>query len=385
MAARIVLFGATGYTGRLVAEAMVGRGLRPVLAARNAERLRELAGELGSDLEVAAADVADPPSVRDLVEAGDVLVTTVGPFVRWGGPAAAAASAAGAHYLDSTGEPPFIREVFERYGAAAEQSGSGMVTAFGYDWVPGNLAGALALRRAGDAATRVDTGYFMTGSSDSGSMSGGTRASLAGVMSAPSFAFRDGRIRTERGARRLRSFRIGEREKAGVSVGSSEHFALPRLAPGLMEVNAYLGWFGPASRAMQVLSASTAAGMKIPGVARLWEAATSQLVKGSTGGPDSAARARSGSHIVAIAYDQSGRELSEVHVTGVDGYTFTGKILAWGAERAAAGGLQGTGALGPADGFGLDALVEGCREAGISEQGDQPPAPAPAPGHATAS
>ena len=57
--------------------------------------------------------------------------------MRWGGPAAAAASTAGAHYLDSTGEPPFIREVFERYGAAAEQSGAGMLTAFGYDWVPG--------------------------------------------------------------------------------------------------------------------------------------------------------------------------------------------------------------------------------------------------------
>ena len=145
MPGRIVLFGATGYTGRLTAEAMAERGLRPLLAARSAERLEELAAELGPGFETATADVADPPSVTALVEAGDVLVSTVGPFVRWGGPAAAAASAVGAHYLDSTGEPPFIREVFERYGAAAEKSGAGMLTAFGYDWVPGNLAGALAL------------------------------------------------------------------------------------------------------------------------------------------------------------------------------------------------------------------------------------------------
>ncbi len=365
MAGRIVLFGATGYTGRLVAEAMVERGLRPVLAARSAERLRELARDLGGELDTAAADVSDPASVTALVGAGDVLVTTVGPFVRWGGPAAAAASTAGAHYLDSTGEPPFIREVFERYGAAAEQKESAMVTAFGYDWVPGNLAGALALSRAGEAATRVDTGYFITG--DSGSMSGGTRASLAGVMSAPAFAFRDGRVQSERGARRVRSFRVGPKELSGVSVGTSEHFALPRLAPGLREVNSYLGWFGPATRAMQVLSAGTAAGMKLPGAARLWDAAAARFVKGSTGGPDAAARAKSGSHVVGIAYDASGRELAQVHVSGVDGYTFTGKILAWGAERAAAGELHGTGALGPADGFGLEALVEGCRQAGISE------------------
>ena len=164
MAARIVLFGATGYTGRLAAEAMVERGLKPVLAARSKDKLDALAGELGGGLETATADVADPPSVRALVESGDVLVTTVGPFARFGAPAAAAATTAGAHYIDSTGEPPFIREVFERYGPAADQAGIGMLTAFGYDWVPGNLAGGLALERAGELATRVDVGYFITGS-----------------------------------------------------------------------------------------------------------------------------------------------------------------------------------------------------------------------------
>ena len=185
MAARIVLFGATGYTGRLAAEAMVERGLRPVLAARSQDKLDALAEELGGGFETATADVADPPSVRALVDSGDVLVTTVGPFARWGGPAAAAATTAGAHYIDSTGEPPFIREVFERYGPAAEQAGIGMLTAFGYDWVPGNLAGGLALERAGELATRVDIGYFITGSG--ASMSGGTKASLVGAISEPAF------------------------------------------------------------------------------------------------------------------------------------------------------------------------------------------------------
>ena len=85
MAPRIVLFGATGYTGRLVAEGLVERGLRPVLAARGRERLEAMAAELGG-LETAVADVADPASVRALVERGDVLVTTVGPFARWGAP-----------------------------------------------------------------------------------------------------------------------------------------------------------------------------------------------------------------------------------------------------------------------------------------------------------
>jgi short subunit dehydrogenase-like uncharacterized protein len=367
VAARIILFGATGYTGRLAAEAMVERGVKPVLAARSQDKLDSLADELGGGLETRTADVADPPSVAALVESGDVLVTTVGPFARWGQPAAAAATTKGAHYIDSTGEPVFIREVFERYGPAAEQAGIGMLTAMGYDWVPGNLAGALALDRAGELATRVDVGYFITGSG--ASMSGGTRASLIGAITAPAFGFRDGRIQTERGAKRVRSFPVGSKELSAISVGSSEHFTLPRVAPRVREVNAYLGWFGPASRAMQGMSACTSLAMKAPGVEKLWNAASERFVQGSTGGPDAEQRAKSGSHIVGIAYDASGRTLSEVHLKGVDGYTFTGRMLAWAAERAATGGLTGSGALGPVEAFGLEELVAGCAEAGISEEG----------------
>jgi short subunit dehydrogenase-like uncharacterized protein len=396
VAGRIVLFGATGYTGRLTAEAMVERGLRPVLAARSRSKLEEMAGALGGralaaaaaepppagedggesaavgglrgPLEIAVADVSDPPSVRALVDEGDVLVTTVGPFVRWGTAAAAAATTAGAHYLDSTGEPPFIREVFERYGPAAEKAGCAMLTAFGYDWVPGNLAGGIALERAGEAAVRVDLGYFTRGSPDAGSMSGGTRASLVGSIAAPSFSYRDGRVRSERGAKHVRDFPVGSKTLTGISVGTSEHFTLPRVAPRLREVNVYLGWFGPLSRALQVMSAGMSAALKVPGAAGLWNAAGEKLVKGSTGGPDEAARSKLRSHVVAIAYDAAGSELSEVHVTGVDGYSFTGRILAWGADRVAAGALKGTGALGPVDGFGLAELIEGCEQAGIAEE-----------------
>jgi short subunit dehydrogenase-like uncharacterized protein len=311
--------------------------------------------------------VADPVTVSSLVEEGDVLVSTVGPFVRWGAAAAAAATTSGAHYLDCTGEPPFIREIFERYGPAAEKTGSAMFTAFGYDWVPGNLAGGLALDRAGDGARRVDVGYFLTGSGDTSSMSGGTKASLVGVIAEPSFRFVDGRVQSERGAQMLRSFPVAARQQPAVSVGSSEHFALPRLAPGLQEVNAYLGWFGPASRAMQLMSGGMSLAMKVPGVGELWKAAGEKLVQGSTGGPDESTRAKSGSHIVAIAYDGDANPLAEIHLTGVDGYSFTGRILAWGAEQAANGAVKGTGALGPVDGFGLEALTTGVAEAGISE------------------
>jgi short subunit dehydrogenase-like uncharacterized protein len=365
MAGRIVLFGATGYTGDLTARALVDRGARPVLAARSEARVRALADELGG-LEWAVADVERPESVRALVERGDVLVSTVGPFARWGHPAVQAAVAAGAHYLDSTGEGSFIRDVFERYGAGAQAAGCGLLTAFGYDWVPGNLAGALALRDAGEAATRVEIGYFNPGSG-SDAMSGGTRASSAGVMLSRGFGWHGGRLVDERPAHRTRSFELRPgRSARGVSLPTSEHFALPRIHSTLRDVDVFLGWFGPASEPMRVLSAALAPVLQLPGAREGLHGLFGRLVKGSSGGPDADVRARSRSIVIAETLDAAGARLAQARLEGGNAYEFTGAILAWGAQTAASGGLRDTGALGPVDGFGLDALERGCAEAGIA-------------------
>jgi short subunit dehydrogenase-like uncharacterized protein len=365
MAGRIVLFGATGYTGRLTAEALVARGAQPVLAARSATSLEALATELGGQVETAVADVSRPETVRALVMAGDVLLTTVGPFARFGVPALEAAIAAPATYIDSTGEPAFIRDVFERWGPRAAESGCALLTAMGYDWVPGNLAGAMALAEAGEAATAVELGYFATGGGGRSWMSGGTAASAAGALFEPVFAFRGGRLVTERMAGRVRSFEVAGRRLQAVSVGSSEHLALPRVHPGLRDVGVYLGWFGSLSRPIQGASAVGSLLTRVPGVRAGGEALTSRLVKGSTGGPDAEQRARSGSRIVAVASESDGTPLAEVRLDGVNGYDFTAGMLAWAAIRAAEGAVAGVGALGPVEAYGLEQLEAGCAEAGI--------------------
>lgn len=353
---RIVLFGATGYTGRLTAAALVRRGAAPVLAGRDRAKLTELATTLGG-LDIAVADVAEPESVDRLVADGGVLVSTVGPFTKWGAPAVEAAVKNGAPYLDSTGEGAFIKQVFETYGPKARGP---LLTAFGYDYVPGNLAAAVALERAGDKATRVDVGYFATGKS---AFSAGTFATLT-TSSPESYAFRDGQLVAERNARNVRTFDVDGEERDGVSIGTSEHFALPRLAPALREVNVYLGWFGKLSHAVQ---AGSAVADKVPGVEAAMRAFLKAVPHPAPGsGPDEETRKQGGTHAVAIAYDAAGTPVAEARAVGVDGYTFTAEILAWGAMVAADDGVKGTGALGPVEAFGLDGLRDGCASAGLN-------------------
>lgn len=360
--ASIVLFGATGYTGQLTARAMVARGLAPVLAGRNQQALKALAQELGG-LDVRVADVSEPVSVRRIVKGGDVLVSTVGPFTRFGKPALDAALAGKAHYLDSTGEPGFIRQVFEDYDARARAAGKTFVTAFGYDYVPGNTAAAAALKHAGSKAVRVDVGYFVEGGAAFG-MSQGTRASLVGAMLDPGIFFNDGARQPGLGGLRTRKFSLDGKMHYAISVPGSECIALPSSFPQLRDVNVYLGWFGALSPVMSGLSRAQGLLFRVPGYKRAMGWVSNRV--GSSGhGPDEAARASNGSHIVAVACDAEGNELAVAELRGANGYTYTANMLAWGAEQALAGRVQASGAVGPVAAFGLDALLRGNREAGL--------------------
>jgi short subunit dehydrogenase-like uncharacterized protein len=392
MPGRIVLYGATGYTGRLTARALVARGARPVLAGRHQGRLRDLAAQLsragdGTELETAVADAQAGP-LRDLIGPGDVLVSTAGPFLKVGRPAVEAAVDAGAVYLDSTGEPPFIRQVFEEFGPRAQRTGAVLLTAFGYDYVPGNLAGAIALRAAGPAATRVRIGYFIGGSTR-GAASAGTRASVAGLLLEPGYAFRGGRVVTERTAAHVTSFEVDGATREAFSIGSAEHFALPRLRPlapevghgapaPLTEVGVYLGWFGRATRLVRYGCALAASLDRVPGVRRALDAQAGRIQRGRAE-PGTVVSIRS--DVVAVAADANGRPLATAHLTGRDPYSFTASVLAWAASRAAARGVRPAGALGPVEAFGLDALESACAEAGFHRAPTEPGPHPPAPGH----
>jgi short subunit dehydrogenase-like uncharacterized protein len=375
MSVRIILLGATGYTGRLTAEAMVRAGLAPVLAgrrhdavARLADRLAPLAPRPATEPSIAIADAGNPASVRRLIESSDdVLVSTVGPFVEWGDAAVAAAVDAGAAYLDSTGEPPFIRRVFEDFGPRAAASGARLITAFGYDYVPGNLAGALALRRcrrAGRPATRLDIGYFIEGSFG---ISSGTRASAAGVLLAPSYARRGGTVVERRSSGgRTRAFDLGRgRVWKGLPVAGSEHLALPLTDPDVSDIEVWLGWAGKWTPAAAYAGTALGAVAAVPGAGDRAMRVLRQRLGRTTGeGPDAASRAAARTVVQAEAFDAVGRPLTSVRMEGPSPYDLTAELLAWGAAMSATQSVA-PGAHGPVDAFGLDALERGCADMGL--------------------
>jgi len=356
---RIVLLGATGYTGRLIAERLADGSTELVLAGRNADALAGLAARVGGP-PTAVVDLGDPASITRLLGPGDVLATTVGSFITRGEVALKAAIAAGAHYLDTTGEAPFVRQVFEHPEAARARGA--LVTAMGFNYAPGNLAGALALRRADVPVDRLDIGYFLTGEAQ-GALSGGTVASATGVLLSPSFTHRDGALRTERCGARTRGWDVDGARVPAMTLGSSEAITLPGLAPSLRVVDTYQGGLGPATP----LVAQAGRLARVPGLPRLAGALGERLMPGSTGGPTADERERAGTHVAARAFDRAGHPAAEVMLRGPNVYDVTADLVAWAARRAAAGEVLGRGPLGPVQAFGLDELLDGHLDAGMKE------------------
>jgi len=209
--------------------------------------------------------------------------------------------------------------------------------------------------------TRLEVGYFSEGSSE---ISGGTKASTAGAILQPSFAFRRGRLHRERTGARVHRFRLSDGSVLqGISVGApSTSPCTPytrSCAPSTCCWVARVRWV-----ADPALTAGVSVVSKIPGAgAKLYAALGSE---GSTGGPDDASRSGSRSLIVADARSESGELIHRVVLRGPNGTT--SPPASWpGPQRRTRGAISRTGALGPVDAFGLDALRTAAEDAGLRQ------------------
>jgi hypothetical protein len=358
---RIVLYGATGYTGKLVATALVSARARPVLAGRSGQNLAALGVQLGKGLDTAIADAADPEALLNLIKPGDVVVNTAGPFTRIGTPVVEAAIQRGATYIDSAGEPSFLRSVHDTMGPAAAEAGVAVIPGAAYEYSAGSLAAALAINGI-EAAVRVDIGYFALGNIRK-MTSAGTKASVGVVAVELGFAWRGGELVTVPPADQIRMFAVNGAQRPALSFGALEHLTLPKTFPWLREVGVYVG--GTRSERLARLTRKFGGlAYKTPGVPATVRWLTS--LPRNKEGPDEAERATTGALVIATASDDEGRELRTVKLSGTNPYTFSGRFLAWAALRAATIGIDGKGALGPLEAFGGPAqLRAGVKSAGL--------------------
>jgi len=194
----LIVYGATGYTGRLVAEYLArdyaGASLKWAMAGRSAAKLAEVRDLIGApaDTPLVVADSSDPDSLAAMAASTHVVITTVGPYQLYGGEVLAACVAAGTHYADLCGEPVWMRQMIDRHDAAARASGARIAFSSGFDSIPFDL-GVLMLQKAaierfGSAAPRVKCRVRAM----QGGVSGGTayslRATLAAIAAAPALA-----------------------------------------------------------------------------------------------------------------------------------------------------------------------------------------------------
>ncbi|MGA9359853.1 MAG: trans-acting enoyl reductase family protein [Mycobacterium sp.] len=183
----IVLYGATGFVGKLTAKylAQAGGDARIALAGRSIDRLRAVRDSLGEAAQswpLVAADAASPATLDEMAMRTRVVITTVGPYTRYGLPLVAACAGAGTDYADLTGESPFIRSSIDLYHKQAVDTGARIVHSCGFDSVPSDLSVYALYRTAVEdgAGELVDTDFVVR--SMSGGLSGGTIASLLEVL-----------------------------------------------------------------------------------------------------------------------------------------------------------------------------------------------------------
>ncbi|KAA0151352.1 hypothetical protein FNF27_06348 [Cafeteria roenbergensis] len=194
----IVVYGATGFTGRLVSQYLAKHapsGMRIAIAGRSESKLLALRSTLDTssdervsprtpeDIGVIVADALDEPRIRELARDTRVVIAAAGPFAKYGTPLARAAAHAGTHYADITGEAPWVRTVIDELHDTARSSGALLIPMSGFDSVPADLGAFFTvqqMRKRRGSGVRAIRAYART---RGGGMSGGTIASAVNMMS----------------------------------------------------------------------------------------------------------------------------------------------------------------------------------------------------------
>jgi short subunit dehydrogenase-like uncharacterized protein len=357
----IAVYGATGYTGTLVAHELHRRGLECVLAGRDAGKLARLAERLGGGVRTHAVELEDRDGLRHLLGDCAVVISCAGPFIGCGEPVARAAVETGTHYLDTTGEQLYVELLHQRFDDAARAAEVALVPAMGYDYVPGDLIAQLAADGL-EPLRELTIAYATSGVRPT---RGTTRTALGQA--------RDGGQEYEDGAwkpaglraRRIR-FRFPDpigsqpviRYPSGEVAMVPRHIRTRRLTT-LMTVETVAGHRAAAPLIPLVMPALTLA-LRTP-LNRLVQAAVDRL----PAGPSEQQRRADRFTVVAVATTEDGRVRSGV-VRGADVYGLTAVTVVEGAARMLAGDWARAGVIAPATAFDARSFLDTLAPAGVT-------------------
>lgn len=310
MTRTVALLGASGYTGRLVAAELARRGIDHRLGGRSAERLAQVPSPAVRHV----VDLASAASLDRFLDGADVLITTVGPFASHGMPVVESAVRTGTAYVDSTGEFAFMAQVYARFRDAA----SPVVPACAFDYIPGDLAAAIAAEELDAAADEVDVVYRLRG----GRPSRGTARSAVGALGTASVTPR--RIVVEG----------PDGPISAIEVPWGEQVTVPLHLPG---ARVRTGLAAPDVLTRAAALAAPVAALTGP-LARAATPLLHRLVDRMAEGPDEQSRSRAEALVIAQA--RGGGRSARVAVHCRDAYGLSARLLVEAAQQVSGAGAQ---------------------------------------------
>ncbi len=363
--APILLHGATGFTGRLVAGELLRRGVPFAVSGRDEAKLQRVADEYGSR-EVCVVSLDDVESVRAAVAGRTLVAACAGPFSQVGEPVVRACAEAGVHYVDTTGEQPFVARVHRELAATAQESGACLTPAMAYEIAPSDWAAHLAAEAVGGAPDELAMVYVPSvvaaGAGGLRAMTSlGTRKSaIAAMGSHDSWQWLSGKLVREPSAEIVRTFTtVGPhaRTVSAMSFCSPEAFVTPPHT-GARTLRTFFATDPVAAELARLTRHVT------PKLARMIGPKLEKLLTAGVAGPDE--ETRRGAFLVH-AEAIRGKRFARVTICGADPYGFTARAIAYAAECAVRGEIRARGLVGPSVAFppaaalaadaGLDLIV----------------------------
>lgn len=354
----MVVYGATGYTGKLISAELARRDADFVIAGRNGDKLEALAATLDAEPAVAAVALDDPAGMRGLLDGAASVIACAGPFTLHGRAVLEAATATGTHYVDTTGEQLFIRSVFEDHGEAAGATGAALVSGMGFDYALGDLLAARTAEGLGDLEELV-LAYTIRGFSPTR----GTALSALEMISG-------GDVEWERGAYREAARTTGrgsfdfpspigrrrvDRYPAGEQITVPKHVNVETVKT-LIDRRGLLGFEAGPLGAPLMTAIGYAMGTPLADAA-------AKLIARMPEGPPEAARKAVRYTIVCEA--RSNRGTRRGVIRGGDIYGTTAVCTVEGALRMATPGYDSSGALAPAQAYDPADFLAALRPHGV--------------------